>query len=145
MVRLVQVSDVSCVSHDAVPLIPGPRVLPVSRATTKFLNASSVPVFGLFSLSLRHFLSPQCARGFVSDLPDQIPLSHAMSSWSLFPDDNPRCTGAKISANGNNLMRVITVTRCPERCDATRSTCVSRDTKSRISNHRWTDIATWRN
>ena len=44
--------------------------------------------------------------GCFFDLPNQIPLSHAVSPlWSLFPDDNPRCSGAKIlnktvSANG---------------------------------------------
>ena len=63
VVMLVQVSGVACVSHDAVRSVPGTRVLPVSRATMKFLNVSLVPAFGLFSLPLRHSLSQQCARG----------------------------------------------------------------------------------
>ena len=98
-------SSVSFVSHDAVRSVPGPRVLPVSRATMMFLHVSSVPVFRLVSPPSRRFLSQRCARG-LSDLPNQIPLYHAVSSlWSLFLDDNPRCFAAKIlnkmvSANG---------------------------------------------
>ena len=108
-----------------------------NEVSERFVGSSLRIVLAL----LAPFFVPTMCSGGLS-LTYQIPLSHAMSSWSLFPDDNPRCTGAKISANGNNLLRVITVIRCPERCDATRSTCVSRDTKSRISNHPWTDIAT---
>ena len=43
----------------------------------------------------------------------------------------------------NNLLRVISVRRCPERCDATRSTCVSRGTKSSVSKHTWQDCRVW--
>ena len=43
-----------------------------------------------------------------------------------------------------NLFRLISVTRCPERCDATRSTRLSRDTKSIISYHAWPDCRAWR-
>ena len=88
---------------------------------------------------LRHSLSQQCARSFVSDLPHRIPLSHSASPlWSLLPDDSPRCSDANsmnrmVSVSGTQFLRVTSVTRCPERCDATRSTCVSHDTKSRIS------------
>ena len=62
VVRLVQVLGVSCVSHDAVRLVPGPKALPVSRATMKFLNVSSVPAFRLLSPRLRHSLFRPCAR-----------------------------------------------------------------------------------
>ena len=41
-----------CVSHDAVHLVSGTRVLLASRATRKFLSLSSAPVFGFFSLQL---------------------------------------------------------------------------------------------
>ena len=52
------------------------------------------------------FLVPTMCSVFVSASPNQIPSSHAASPlWSLFPDGNPRCYGAKIlnktvSANG---------------------------------------------
>ena len=89
VVRLVQVPGVSCVSHDAVRLVPGPRALPVYRAAMKFLNVSLVAAFGLFSFQWHRSLFQQRARG--------SSLSHAVSpSWSLFPDDSPRCSGAKI-------------------------------------------------
>ena len=57
---------------------------------------------------LQHSWSQRCARRFASDLPNQIPFSHAVSPlWSLFPDDNPRCSGATImnktvSTNGTS-------------------------------------------
>ena len=42
-------------------------------------------------------LVPTMCSVFVSALPNQIPSSRAASPlWSLFPDDNPRCSGAKI-------------------------------------------------
>ena len=101
VVRLVQVSDVSCVFHDAVSSVSGPRVLLIM----KFLNVSSVPVFGLLSLPLRHSLSQQCARG--SSLTCQTrflsPAQYLLGG--VLPDDNSRCSGVEIlnktiSANG---------------------------------------------
>ena len=88
VVRLVHVTRVSCVSHDAVRSVPGPRVLLVSRATILYLSVSPVPVFGF---SIAPFFVPTMCSEFVSDLLHQILLSHA-----VFPDDNPRCSGAKI-------------------------------------------------
>ena len=90
----------------AVHLVPNTKNCPVFRATMQFLNVSSVPDFGLFSLPLRHFSSQTMCSGFVSDLPNQILLSYAVSPYGVsFLDDNPRCSGAKIlnktvSANG---------------------------------------------
>ena len=94
-----RVSGVSCVSHDAVRLVPGPRVPLVSRATVVFLNVSSVPVFGLFSPPLLHSLSQQCARGLSLTCLTRSLFSHAVfvPLWNLFTDDNPRCSGAKRS------------------------------------------------
>ena len=86
--------------------------------------------------SIAPFFVPTICSGVVSDLPNQIPLFHAVSLlWSLCPDDNPRCSGAKIL--NKNVSREFSVIRCSERCDATRSTYVSRDTKPSVSNHPW--------
>ena len=117
VVKLVQVSSVSWVSHDAVLPVPG-KSLKLEQQRC-FCILLSVPVFGL-----------------CSDLPNQISLLHAVVPlWGLFPDVNPRCSGAKIlnrivSASGQFLACSFSVIRCPERCDATRSMCVSRDTDS---------------
>ena len=47
--------------------------------------------------SITPFFVSHDVLGFVSELPNQILLSHAVSPfWSLFPDDNPRRSGAKI-------------------------------------------------
>ena len=139
----LQASDVSCVSHDAVLLVPGPRVLLVSRTTMKFLSVSSTPVFGSSSLQLHQSLSRRCARGFVPDLPNHIPFIPRSVSFMESPSRRQstmlwrhyleRCS----FCNWNNFLRVISVIRCPERCDATRSTRLSHDTKSSVYNQPW--------
>ena len=69
----------------AVHLVPNTRAFPVCRGTMKFLNGSSVPDFGLFSLPLRHFSSQQCARASSltyltrSFCPTQCPLMESRS------------------------------------------------------------------
>ena len=135
VVRRVQISGVSCVSHDAVRLVPGPNALLVSRATMIVLSASSVPVFGLFSRPLRPSLSQPCPRGL--SLTCTRSLSHAVSPlWSSRRQSTMfRCQDLEQDCfwTRNNILRVISVTRCPGQCDATRSTCASRDTKSRMS------------
>ena len=123
------------VSPDAVRWVPTPTALPVSRATMKFLNVSSVPAFGLFSLPLRHSLFRQCARGSSLTchpfVPRSVPFVKSLSSpfWCQDIEQDSFC-------KRNNPLRVVAVIRCPERRDATCSTCVSRDTKSSVpTNH----------
>ena len=91
VVTLVRVSGVSCVSHDAVRLVLGPRALFVSRATMMFLNVSSVPTSGFFSLPLRHSLSQRCAPGS-----SMTYFTRSLCATQCPLDDSPRCSGAKI-------------------------------------------------
>ena len=96
VVRLVQVSGVSCVSHDAVRLVPGPNAVPLSRAPMKSLGSSLrigsrsplchsfVPTYVLGSLSLTCLTRSRC------------PPTQCLLYGVSFPDDNPRCSGVKI-------------------------------------------------
>ena len=97
VVRLVQVSGVSCVSRDAVRLVQGPRRLPDLE------QQGCSGTFGRFQSSgcsrSQHAVLcvPTMCPRFVSDLPNQIALSRAVYPlWSLFPDDNRRCSSARI-------------------------------------------------
>ena len=79
--------------------------------------------------------------GFVSDLPNQIPFSHAVSpvcGVSLFRRQSTVLWCQDLEQENlckwHNVLCVIAVTRCSERCDATCSTRVSRDTKSSATN-----------
>ena len=99
--RLVQVSNVSCVSHDAARSVP-----PCISSNNAVSERSVGSNLRMVLTSTVPFFVPTMCSGFVSDLPNQIPVSHAVSLlWTLFPDDNPRCSRAKIlnkmvSANG---------------------------------------------
>ena len=132
---LVHVSGESCVSHDAAR-----SVLLASRATLMFLNVSSVPVFGLFSAPLRRFLLQRCARGLsLTYLTRSFVRRSVLLMQSLSRRQSTMFWCQDLEQDGvcqlNNFHRVISVIRCAERCDATRSTCVLRDAKYRISNH----------
>ena len=121
--RLVQVSGVSCVSHDAVRLVPGPRALPVSRATMKCLNASSVPASGVFPSPLRHSLSQQSAPGLSltyltrSLCPTLCPLWRASFLMTIHDVLVAKILNQDSLCIRNNLLRVISVIRCSERCE----------------------------
>ena len=93
-VELVHVSCVSWVSHDAVLPVPGKSLnLEQQRC---FCILLSVPVFGL-----------------CSDLPNRIPLLHAVVPlWGLFPDVNPTmfwCQDLEQDSfsKRNNFLRVV--------------------------------------
>ena len=91
--------------------------------------------------SLRIVLAP-IAPFFVPT--HQIPVPRSLSliqslprrQSGMFPCQDLEQDGF---CNRNNLLRAISVTRCPEQCDATRSTCPSRDTKCRVCHHAWPD------
>ena len=78
-----------------------------------FQHVLPVPLFGFFSPPSHRSVSKRCAW----DCPKQCLLL-----WSLLPDD--------LELDGfcsrNNLLRVVSITRCPQQCDVTRYLCASR-------------------
>ena len=83
VMRVVQVSGASCVSHDAVRSVPSPKALLESRATVKFLNISSAPAFGLLSLSHRTLLCPNNVLGVLSMTYQPDPFVYAVSLYGV--------------------------------------------------------------
>ena len=75
----------------------------------------------------------------------RFPLSHAVESLSLSLSRRQStmlwCQDLEQEnlCKWHDLLCVIAVTRCSERCDDTCSTRVSRDTKSSATNHPWPD------
>ena len=106
---------VSCVSHDAVCSVPRPILLLGSQTTVMFLHVLSVPIFGLFSLSIMPFFVPTMCSWFSSDLSNEIPLPQQGSPWCLIPDDNPRCSGVRI------LNKMVSASGHFHRCDLGRT------------------------
>ena len=71
------------VSVRAVHLVPNSKAFPVFRATMKFLNVSSGTRLWIVLAPIAPFFVPTMCSGFVSDLPNQILLSYAVSPYGV--------------------------------------------------------------
>ena len=139
----MQVPRVSCVSHDVVRSVPGPRVLFESQAKTdvsaRFVGCSLRIVLA----PITQFFVPSMCSAVVPDLPNPILLSHAVLPFvdSLSRRQSTVLQCHDLEQDGfckrNNILRVISVIRCCEQRDDTRTPCVSCDTKSKTSHHSW--------